>query len=197
MRQMSLDGSDTHEEWALKFFGSPSAAHVFGTCAVSNVFLSAALKCGTSTSSKDACTAQPYCAYVRVDPTYHICELRRLEPLVSSDPAIFTSDPWGAALASLTAKCMPLLDANTGRRYGSSDCGEYRQSTEGRQGLTAQFDAAALLRAPSAVLNPNNLRPSFYTDQAAPAPPSPKPPSPVRVSELRVFALQECRQATL
>ena len=160
--QMTLDGSDTDEEWALKFFGSPSAAYVFGTCAASRTFLSAALKCHTSTSNKDACTAQPYCDYVRVDPTYQTCELGRLEPLVSRDAAIFTSDPWGAALASLTAKCMPLLDSNTGRRYGSRDCREYRQSPEGRQGLTAQFDAVTQLQAPGAPLNPANLRPSFY-----------------------------------
>eukprot|EP00198_Chlamydomonas_reinhardtii_P005802 XP_001695138.1 predicted protein [Chlamydomonas reinhardtii] len=159
---MTLDGSDTDEEWALKFFGSPSAAYVFGTCAASRTFLSAALKCHTSTSNKDACTAQPYCDYVRVDPTYQTCELGRLEPLVSRDAAIFTSDPWGAALASLTAKCMPLLDSNTGRRYGSRDCREYRQSPEGRQGLTAQFDAVTQLQAPGAPLNPANLRPSFY-----------------------------------
>ncbi|KAG2434006.1 hypothetical protein HYH02_012466 [Chlamydomonas schloesseri] len=176
---MTLDGSDTDEQWALKFYGSPSAAYLFGTCAAARTFLSAALRCGTSASSRAACTAQPYCDYYEEGSSggspqagYQSCELGRLEPLAAADPAIFSSDPWGAALTALAAKCMPLQDAASGRRYGSADCREYRQSAEGRRGLSVQFDAAVQLAAPWALLNPANLRPSYYVppdtaDQAA------------------------------
>ncbi|KAG2428474.1 hypothetical protein HXX76_011592 [Chlamydomonas incerta] len=175
---MTLDGSDTDEEWALKFYGSPSAAYLFGSCSpASKAFLSAALRCGAAAASKDACTAQPYCESYRVDPTYQTCQLGRLEPLVANDAAIFTADPWGAAVAVLTAKCMPVTDPGTGQQYGSRDCGEYRQSAEGRRGLTAWWDAAVQLQAPGAALNPANLRPSFYVAPDTAADPADQPAS--------------------